>query len=210
MGIWCDIMGNVYVWISTMGRYDGRSGLLYVQIMPDVFPESLIIFILLDKQVFFIQILSAIDAPRMQRLDQPDACPIEYYNLMLQCWEHDPNRRPKFIDIARNLSEMQPDRVRTICACRDGQLDHLQYDKGDVITVLDKRYGNNFCDYIRHIYRPKEYPDGYFWRGIVKCGRTGLFLPGNTVAQISVEYPSCNLPSSTVSGMLQIGTPFIW
>lgn len=33
------------------------------------------------------QILEAIDEPQFQRLEQPECCPKEYYNLMLRCWE---------------------------------------------------------------------------------------------------------------------------
>uniref|UniRef100_A0A914XQZ6 non-specific protein-tyrosine kinase n=1 Tax=Plectus sambesii TaxID=2011161 RepID=A0A914XQZ6_9BILA len=131
------------------------------------------------------QILSAIDSPRSQRLEQPDACPQEYYSLMLQCWEHDPNNRPKFADIRSVLPEIQPQRVRSISACNDGQMDHLQYAKDELITVLSKR--------------PREYPDGYYWRGVVKSGRTGLFLPSNTIAHIGAEYPSSMLTSVTDS-----------
>lgn len=46
-----------------------------------------------------LQILDAIDTPTCQRLEQPDVCPKDYYNLMHQCWQHEPVARPSFNDI---------------------------------------------------------------------------------------------------------------
>lgn len=86
------------------------------------------------------QILEMVDKPTSQRLDPPDDCPLEYYNLMLQTWEHEPGNRPKFADIHDVLPEIRPEQVRTVSDCVDGQLDHLQYKSGDLITVLSKRW----------------------------------------------------------------------
>lgn len=85
------------------------------------------------------QILDFVDKPNSKRLDTPDDCPLEYYNLMLQTWEHEPGNRPKFADILTVLPEIRPIQVKTIVDCCDGQLDHLQYKSGDLITVLSKR-----------------------------------------------------------------------
>ena len=39
------------------------------------------------------------------------------------------------------------------------------------------------------MYRPPTYPDGFYWIGVTESGRSGLFLPSNTVAHIGVDYP---------------------
>ena len=99
------------------------------------------------------QILEAIDQPNLQRLEQPDSCPKEYYSLMLKCWEHEQIRRPKFTDIARLLPDCRPELVQVVKESRDcppvasadltagsqPKKDYLLYKIGDVITVLDKR-----------------------------------------------------------------------
>ncbi|KAH7979035.1 hypothetical protein HPB49_007885 [Dermacentor silvarum] len=45
------------------------------------------------------QLLKAIDKLNLQKLQQPDCCPKDYYTLMLKCWQHDPNKRPRFCEI---------------------------------------------------------------------------------------------------------------
>jgi activated CDC42 kinase 1 len=44
--------------------------------------------------------------PQKQRLDVPDSCPIDYYNLMLKCWAHEPSERPAFAQIINILTEV--------------------------------------------------------------------------------------------------------
>lgn len=48
---------------------------------------------------FFFQILEAVDQPNCQRLDRPDLCPRDYYELMKKCWEDDSKDRPTFSEI---------------------------------------------------------------------------------------------------------------
>ncbi|KRX25233.1 Tyrosine-protein kinase PR2 [Trichinella nelsoni] len=122
------------------------------------------------------QILDCVNTPKSQRLEAPDACPVDHYNLMLQCWEHEPSKRPKFAELIQLLPEIEPDRLRAITEVDDGEPDHLQYKVDTVITVLNKR--------------PSEYPDGYYWKGVLNTGRTGLFLPETTISQLNSECPS--------------------
>ncbi|KFD52561.1 hypothetical protein M513_06595 [Trichuris suis] len=122
------------------------------------------------------QILDCINVPRSRRLDMPDLCPSDYYNLMLQCWEHEPGNRPKFSSLVNLLPDVRPEQVRAIRSCEDGQSDHLQYKADTVITVLNKR--------------PREYPDGYYWKGVLNTGRAGLFLPETTISLLNSECPS--------------------
>lgn len=56
------------------------------------------------------QILEAIDEPNYQRLEPPEACPKDYYSIMLKCWQHEPHNRPRFMD----LMSLLPD-VRIYC-----------------------------------------------------------------------------------------------
>lgn len=43
---------------------------------------------------------------------------------------------------------------------------------------------------------PSAYPDGYFWRGCMRNGRTGLFRPDETVAKLAVELPNSKYEQS--------------
>ncbi|MFH4981544.1 hypothetical protein AB6A40_008253 [Gnathostoma spinigerum] len=128
------------------------------------------------------EILQAVDYPRHQRLECPDACPADIYALMMQCWAHEPEERPTFSDILAVLNDLTPQWLITVSSCHDGVLDHLQYMKKEEIVVLDRS--------------PSAYPDGYYWRGIMRNGRTGLFRPDETVAKLGAESPLNKFESS--------------
>jgi activated CDC42 kinase 1 len=96
------------------------------------------------------QILESIDEPSYQRLEQPECCPKEYYLLMLKCWSHDPNARPKFSEIVSMLPDCKPELVQAVKDNTDSNMnmlsspskskkEYLSYKIGDIITVLDKR-----------------------------------------------------------------------
>lgn len=124
------------------------------------------------------QILEAIDEPNFQRLDPPDCCPKEYYALMLKCWQHDPLKRPRFVDIYAMLPDLRPEQVKTIAAQDIAKKDHLLYRQNEIITVLDK-----------------ESNAPPLWRGVLNTGKTGLFNPANTVTYLSnIMLPSMNNP----------------
>eukprot|EP00118_Oscarella_pearsei_P018797 m.194793 g.194793 ORF g.194793 m.194793 type:complete len:112 (+) comp39507_c0_seq25:2282-2617(+) len=40
------------------------------------------------------------------RLNRPENCSEELYSVMLQCWEAEPNRRPCFRDVEKQLREI--------------------------------------------------------------------------------------------------------
>ena len=74
-------------------------------------------------------------------MEQPEYCPRDMYDVMLKCWEHDPEVRPKFTELLLMLPQIKPECVQ---AKRDGALvkddDNYSYFKqSDIITVLDKR-----------------------------------------------------------------------
>ncbi|XP_035698210.1 activated Cdc42 kinase-like isoform X11 [Branchiostoma floridae] len=106
------------------------------------------------------QILEAVDAPNCQRLEKPDYCPEKYYELMRQCWEHEPAKRPKFSDIVDILPTMKPQQLRAATDYQGSRPDFLCFQAGDVITVLEKG------------------PE--MWKGSLHNGKVGLFSPANT------------------------------
>ncbi|KAL5287489.1 hypothetical protein ACFFRR_008400 [Megaselia abdita] len=112
-----------------------------------------------------IQIYEAIDTLR-QRLEQPDCCPREYYNLMMKCWNQEPTKRPKFSDIYNQLPDIKPMQLKAVGNCIDMDKDILNYRQGEIITVLERS------------------TEGSFWKGVLNSGKTGLFNPVHTVAYV--------------------------
>uniref|UniRef100_A0A1I8A4B2 non-specific protein-tyrosine kinase n=1 Tax=Steinernema glaseri TaxID=37863 RepID=A0A1I8A4B2_9BILA len=121
------------------------------------------------------QILDAVDNKKI-KLECPDACPSDFYQFMCQCWAHDPDRRPSFTDLVKTLPEIMPQILKAVCDCHDGVLDHLQFAKHEKIILVDRA--------------PSAYPDGYYWKGSIKGGKTGLFRPNETVAYLGAENPA--------------------
>lgn len=54
-----------------------------------------------------------------QRLEHPECCPKEYYNLMLKCWQHDPDQRPRFKDLMKMLPEVKQKQNKAIQVFHD-------------------------------------------------------------------------------------------
>ncbi|RCN47121.1 hypothetical protein ANCCAN_06845 [Ancylostoma caninum] len=121
------------------------------------------------------EILQLIDQKR-EHLDRPTACPEDMYAMMEECWNYAPVKRPTFAQIMTQFPERLPQTVRAVCDCRDSASDHLQFRKDDLIVVIDRT--------------PSSYPDGYYWFGSLRNGRTGLFRPTDTVAHLGAENPS--------------------
>jgi activated CDC42 kinase 1 len=117
------------------------------------------------------QILEAIDEPNFQRLEQPDCCPLDHYNLMRDCWRHEASARPRFAEIGPILADCRPEQVQAKSAAGEGP-HMLSFRTGDVITVLDKK---------------THHP---LWKGVTSSGKTGLFDPVNVVAYLGSDLPS--------------------
>ncbi|XP_074655851.1 activated Cdc42 kinase-like isoform X2 [Tubulanus polymorphus] len=113
------------------------------------------------------QILDTIDEPNCQRLEQPDCCPKDYYEMMLKCWAHNPEERPAFADLMFRLPQLKPEQVKAVkdSPANLSSKDYLEYRTNDIITVLDKK--------------PPDHPDLY--KGCLATGKTGLFQPGDVV-----------------------------
>ncbi|XP_072330224.1 tyrosine kinase, non-receptor, 2b isoform X11 [Scyliorhinus torazame] len=82
------------------------------------------------------QILHKIDKEG-ERLQRPEDCPQDIYNVLLQCWAHKPEDRPTFVALRDFLIEAQPTDMR---ALQDfSEVDKLQIQMNDVITVIEGR-----------------------------------------------------------------------
>ncbi|XP_058798592.1 activated Cdc42 kinase-like isoform X2 [Phymastichus coffea] len=125
------------------------------------------------------QILKAIDEPNFQRLEQPDCCPKDYYSLMIQCWQHEPTKRPKFSELICLLPDLKPEQVQAVQD--NSEIGQLVYRQGDVITVLDKGISNTM------------------WKGVLNNGKTGFFNPAHTIAYLGNNLPS-NKPGEFTRG----------
>ncbi|GMT26249.1 hypothetical protein PFISCL1PPCAC_17546 [Pristionchus fissidentatus] len=124
------------------------------------------------------EILDAIDKQR-RHLARPRLCPEDMYALMGECWTHDAAQRPSFAALLAQLPDRLPLHVRAVVTLSSApSADHLVYNKDDLIYVIDKN--------------PEECPDGRYWLGSLKNGRTGLFLPKDTVAHLGAEPPASN------------------
>ncbi|XP_064610478.1 ack-related non-receptor tyrosine kinase-like isoform X1 [Liolophura sinensis] len=115
------------------------------------------------------QILETIDKPKCQRLEKPDLCPKEYYDLMLKCWEHDCSERPTFSQMFLRLPQIRPMLVKAVKDYPSPvvQKDYLFYKAYDVVIVLDKN--------------PENPPEPGLWKGVLNTGKSGFFDPTNTV-----------------------------
>lgn len=73
-------------------------------------------------------------------LEQPKPCPIDFYKLMCDCWQHDAEQRPTFNEICRKLPDLMPQILITITDCQinTSKDQYLQFNKGDLIVLLNK------------------------------------------------------------------------
>lgn len=117
------------------------------------------------------QILEAIDEPNCHRLEPPVHCPREHYLIMLQCWKHEVHERPTFEKLCSILEEAKPEQVQAVTSSGQeaGKRDILDFEVGDVITVLDKNESNG---------------SNSFWTGALNNGKVGYFSPAHTVTYI--------------------------
>lgn len=134
------------------------------------------------------QILEAIDAPNFQRLEKPECCPIEFYSLMLKCWRHEPDSRPKFSEVINILPDCKPVLLQAIRNSNhtSNQKELLSYRTGDIVTVIDKSRGDSITD--------AAYDS--FWKGVSNDRKTGIFNPSDFVAYLGQNLPSNVFPVS--------------
>ncbi|CAF4951195.1 unnamed protein product, partial [Rotaria socialis] len=90
-------------------------------------------------------IANAIDAPNHQRLPRPPYATTELYQIMLQCWKHEPTERPTFSQLEKTLREIELKQVRwkdknsTSTNLPDGFLSIESCALGP-LTILDRWY----------------------------------------------------------------------
>ncbi|XP_062619577.1 activated Cdc42 kinase-like isoform X3 [Saccostrea cucullata] len=121
------------------------------------------------------EILEAIDTPNSQRLECPDLCPKDFYDLMLKCWYHDPQKRPTFGEISILLPQMRPITMKASREFPEVTVpkDYLYYKANDVVYVIDKNTSNS--------------PAPGLWKGVLSNGKSGYFDPVNFVPFIETR-----------------------
>ncbi|GLV34191.1 Activated Cdc42 kinase [Carabus blaptoides fortunei] len=82
------------------------------------------------------QILRKIDREG-ERLDHPDACPLDIYQIMLQCWAREPAERPTFAAIKEFLRKTMPPVMKAVDKFEEA--DKMQIVLGDAIAIIDGR-----------------------------------------------------------------------
>ena len=80
------------------------------------------------------QILRKIDRED-ERLHQPEACPNDIYQILLQCWAKMPTDRPTFDGLKDFLMETAPPVVKVIREFREDN--KLSIEVGDTVVVID-------------------------------------------------------------------------
>uniref|UniRef100_A0A914PIZ4 CRIB domain-containing protein n=1 Tax=Panagrolaimus davidi TaxID=227884 RepID=A0A914PIZ4_9BILA len=121
------------------------------------------------------QILSAIDLEG-QRLDCPEACPIEFYNIMQKCWAHNPEDRPNFDQLVSCLPDLMPQLLITVSEHHSQDKSLLNFNRNEVIILLNR------C--------PSGVINSEYWLGAMRNGTIGLFKPAETVAYLGAESPA--------------------
>ncbi|XP_072924150.1 tyrosine-protein kinase JAK2-like isoform X1 [Hemitrygon akajei] len=58
-----------------------------------------------DKQGHMV--FQMLEVLKTRRLPAPQDCPREIYNVMLNCWSHNPAQRPTFVELLHKIEEMQ-------------------------------------------------------------------------------------------------------
>ncbi|KAI6175084.1 Activated CDC42 kinase 1 [Aphelenchoides bicaudatus] len=135
------------------------------------------------------QILHTIDTQR-KYLDCPAACPSQFYALMLRCWAHDPDQRPHFEEIEREIPDsLMPQLLCAATDSRNGRAEELQFSKGETIILLDRK-GPEVSPDNSIAADPNDPP---LWRGALRNGQTGYFRPSDTVAHLNAENPTSAL-----------------
>ncbi|XP_056004776.1 activated Cdc42 kinase-like isoform X4 [Ostrea edulis] len=131
------------------------------------------------------EILEAIDTPNSQRLECPDLCPKDYYDLMLKCWYHDPQKRPAFSEISILLPQMRPITMKASREFPEVTVpkDYLYYKANDVVYVIDKNTSNS--------------PAPGLWKGVLSNGKSGYFDPVNFVPFIETRASPASPASRT-------------
>ncbi|KAM9216221.1 proto-oncogene tyrosine-protein kinase receptor Ret isoform 2-T2 [Dugong dugon] len=64
------------------------------------------------------------------RMERPDNCSEEMYSLMLQCWKQEPDKRPVFADISKDLEKMMVKSRDYLDLAASTPSDALLYDDG--------------------------------------------------------------------------------
>ncbi|KAK7071910.1 ATP binding [Halocaridina rubra] len=85
------------------------------------------------------QILKKIDQER-ERLTCPPACPVEMYELLLQCWSHTPSARPPFSQIYERVAVIMPNVMKALQPFEEEG--RMKVDVNDFIIIINGRSEN--------------------------------------------------------------------
>ncbi|KAK9502014.1 hypothetical protein O3M35_012626 [Rhynocoris fuscipes] len=118
------------------------------------------------------QILVKIDRDG-ERLPRPDACPPKLYNLMLQCWDKDPAKRPSFAEIHALMNSETPSIVKSGSdgpshgAVAPGEICDAM--PGDSLVIIEAHSELYWCK----VQNLRTYRIGYYPRHCVVGGKIG-------------------------------------
>lgn len=91
-----------------------------------------------------------------ERLHHPDACPLEIYTMLLQCWLKKPQERPSFHKLKEFFQRSKPPVMKAIIPQDDPN--KLLIKEGDQIAIIDGK------------------ADCYWWKGQnQRTYETGIF-----------------------------------
>lgn len=116
------------------------------------------------------QVLEVVDEPNCERLEQPELCTSDMYQLMCQCWQAHPQARPTFASMLLSLPQLRPTQVKALKDQPEGAAErgYLHYRANEVIVVIDKCPNTSA-------------PRGLVWKGVTSTGSLGLFDPTNVI-----------------------------
>ncbi|KAK3860468.1 hypothetical protein Pcinc_033481 [Petrolisthes cinctipes] len=80
------------------------------------------------------QILRKIDQEE-ERLPCPAACPKEMYDLLLQCWQREPEKRPTFVQIYEKVSSLMPSVMKVMQMFEEEG--RLKVEAGELVAIID-------------------------------------------------------------------------
>jgi serine/threonine protein kinase len=139
-----------------------------------------------------VEIMQTVDEPDYRRLEQPDRCPDDWYQLMLKCWAVEPADRPKFSEMFLvTLSQMKPVRVAALKDVTSGSSTScLSYKASDIIIVLSKK---PHCE--ESLGTTVD-----AWKGVIESNnQVGYFDPANTAPYLEMRAPAPVLRKTKVT-----------
>ncbi|GFS04674.1 tyrosine-protein kinase PR2 [Elysia marginata] len=117
------------------------------------------------------QVMEVVDEPSCERLEQPELCTGDIYQLMCQCWQSQSQARPTFASMLLSLPQLRPTQVKALkeYSGNNAEKGYMHYAANEIIVVIDKCPANTSA------------PRGLVWKGVTSNGTLGLFDPTNVI-----------------------------